>query len=111
MTGQGYYPSYDWSKLLSKVRCYLSMALVKATVQVMSAGQWQVVKARITGQRQGYCPSHGCCPSQWQVVGVKADVSQWQVVQVRAVACQWQGCMSVASQRHGYLSVAICPSC
>src|SRR5271170_6489196 len=67
-------------------------------------GQWQVVKARTTSQRQGYCPSHGCCPSQWQVVGVKADASQWQVVQVRAVACQWQGCMSVASQRHGYLS-------
>jgi|SRR5271154_4967139 len=77
----------------------------KATVQVMIAVQvnGKLSESSLTLLRQGYCPSHGYCPSQWQVIGAKVDTSQWQVVQVRAVACQWQCCMSVASQRHGYL--------
>jgi hypothetical protein len=71
--------SGKWSKSrLMLVRGKLDRLLCKSKLLVNGhcQGCWQVakvgttVKARTTGQRLGYCSSHGCCPSQWQVVGV-----------------------------------------
>src|SRR5271154_407089 len=103
-------PSHGWSWLVKatvqgKVLLSKSRLLSKSWVFVngkLSKDYSSKAKLLVNGKssKQGYCLSHGCCPSQWQVVGVKADAPQWQVVQPRTVACQWQvKCM------------ATCPSC